>query len=93
MTAMADRKLHDELKRRVESVLRKYAPLNERLTVTYILEEDDWYHVVVTSDKEQRGNEYYDALSDAEKELESSDPDHHFLLVPVIGVAFGSLRS
>ena len=47
------------------------------------MEEDDWYHVLVTTPDDVRDRDFYDVLADAEAELQD-DQGYHYLLVPVI---------
>jgi len=84
LTAISDSKQRVELIKQVQGVLDEHRPSKYPLRVAEILEEDDWYHVVVQSEDDQRDNEFYDALANSEAALEKLDSKHHYLLVPVI---------
>lgn len=49
------------------------------------MEEDGWYHVVVVTPNDERDRDFYDAVADAEAELNQADQVHQFLLVPALG--------
>ena len=68
----------------VQSALDRHQPRKYRVTVDEVVEDDDWYHVVVVAENDQRDRDFYDALEEAENELTPFD-GHRFLLVPVVG--------
>ena len=55
-----------------------------RVQVEDVLEEDNWYHIIVTTENDDRDRDFYDALADAEAELQD-DQGHQYLLVPGLG--------
>ena len=80
-----DLKLRQEIMEKVQSVLDKYQPRKYAMHVTEVLIDDtNWFHIVVESNEHKRDNEFYDALTYTEDELASADPDHEYLLVPLI---------
>jgi hypothetical protein len=82
--SLADPELRRRLLKKVQTAVDKYQSRKYQMHVVEILEDDDWYHAVVESTDHRRDNEFYDALSSAEQDLESTETEHHFLLVPVI---------
>jgi len=79
--------LRSEISRQVQNALDRHQPRQYRVTVDEdaILEEDGWYHVVVHSENDARDRDFYDALAEAEGELNEGTQTHQFLLVPAIG--------
>ncbi|HSZ55366.1 MAG TPA: hypothetical protein VK797_06885 [Tepidisphaeraceae bacterium] len=71
----------------VQAALDRHQPRKYQVKVDQdaILEEDGWYHVVVQSDNDQRDRDFYDALAEAEEELNDGTRQNQFLLVPAIG--------
>jgi phage baseplate assembly protein W len=78
--------LRSEIASRVQDVLNRYQPRGYRIKVDTkaILEDDDWYHVVVKSPNDRRSRDFYDALAEAETELNEKEDGHQYLLVPAI---------
>jgi hypothetical protein len=79
---------HDERKRiakLAQDALDHHQPRNYRISVDpeTIVEEDEWYHILVTTPHDQRDRDFYDALAEAEAELQDTN-GHKYLLVPVI---------
>ena len=73
---------------RVRDALAKYQPRSYQISVDEvgISQDDDWYHVLVTTPNHQRDRDFYDALAMAEADLEkSANGSSHYLLVPVLG--------
>jgi len=85
MKTMADAKLRQEIARRAQEALDHHQPRNYRISVDPegIMEEDDWYHILVTTPDDVRDRDFYHALADAEAALQD-DQGYHYLLVPVI---------
>jgi hypothetical protein len=77
--------LRDEISNRVQAALDRHQPRRYRVAVDHdaILEDDGWYHVVVVSENDERDRDFYDALAEAEAELQDQN-GHQFLLVPAI---------
>lgn len=75
-----------EIARRVEKALEPYQPRAYRIAVDpdSISVEDDWYEVLVTTPNHERDRDFYDALTKAEDDLEKSDREMNYLLVPVL---------
>lgn len=69
-----------------QRALDHHQPPAYRITVNRdaILEDDGWYHVVVVTEGDRRDRFFYDALADAEGELQD-DNGHQYLLVPAVG--------
>jgi hypothetical protein len=80
-----DRKsIADEVRR----ALAAYQPRRYVISVNDdgILQDDDWYHVLVTTPNHERDRDFYDALVKAEADLEQqAGGKAHYLLVPVLG--------
>jgi hypothetical protein len=76
-----------KIAQQVQRALDNHQPHKYRVTVDEdaILEEDGWYHVVVQSENDKRDRDFYDALADAEEELNDGKQQNQFLLVPAIG--------
>ena len=73
---------------RVRDALAKYQPPSYRISINdeAIVQDDDWYHVLVTTPNHERDRDFYDALVKTEADLEKSAGGQvHYLLVPVIG--------
>jgi hypothetical protein len=86
MQEVADKTVRQQIAKLAQEVLDRHQPRNYKIYVDpdAILEEDDWYHIVVRTDGDQRDREFYDALSEAEDELRDKN-GHQYLLVPVVG--------
>ncbi len=78
--------LRSEVARRAQDALNKHQPRGYRVEVDAdaILEDDDWYHVVVRSAGDVRDRDFYEALSNAEADLNDANDGHQYLLVPAI---------
>jgi hypothetical protein len=79
--------LREEIARHVQDVLNRHQPHGYRVEVDSdaVLKDDEWYHVVVvTSPRDVRDREFYDALAQAESELNDQNDGHQYLLVPAI---------
>jgi len=78
--------LRMQIANRVQAALDRYQPRNYRVQVdpAGIVEDGEWYQVVVTSTNDRRDRDFYDALASAESDLNDQDPHHQYLLVPVI---------
>lgn len=86
MTAILDTGERDRLAQLAQTALDRHQPGSYRITVdkSNIMHEDDWYHILVTTPQDVRTYEFYDALAEAEAELQDQQ-GLHLLLVPVIG--------
>lgn len=84
---MVDLTLRSQIAEKVQAALDRHQPRRYRVMVNAnaILEEDGWYHVVVESANDERDRDFYDALAEAEAELNDGEQDRQFLLVPTIG--------
>jgi hypothetical protein len=82
-----DISMRSRIARRVQAALDRHQPRKYRVTVDEdaILEEDGWYHIVVQSENDERDRDFYDALAEAEGELNDGTDANQFLLVPAIG--------
>jgi len=83
-TVAADRK--EQIEKRVQEALDRYQPRKYRVQVDPdgILEDEEWYQVVVKSPDDVRDRDFYDALANAESDLNDKSDGHQFLLVPAI---------
>ncbi len=83
---IVDTSLRGEIARRVQDALDRYQPRRYRVAVDpdAILQDDEWYHVVVTSPEDVRDRDFYDALATAESDLNDENDGHQYLLVPAI---------
>ena len=73
---------------RVRDALDKYQPPAYRISINdeAIVQDDDWYHVLVTTPNHERDRDFYDALVKAEADLEKlAGGQVHYLLIPVLG--------
>ena len=71
---------------RVQATLDRHQPRAYRVAADpeAILEDDDWYHVVVVTPDDRRDRDFYDCLSESEAELNDQLDGHFYLLVPAI---------
>ena len=71
---------------RVQKALDRHQPRGYRVEVDRdaILQDDEWYHVVVKSPGDVRDRDFYDALASAEADLNDRNDGHQYLLVPAI---------
>jgi hypothetical protein len=78
--------LRSEVARKAQDALDRHQPRGYRVEVDIeaILEDDGWYHVVVRSPGDVRDRDFYDALSNAEADLNDANDGHQYLLVPAI---------
>jgi len=85
MNLVSDGKKRKEIADTVQAALNHHQPRKYRITVDAdaIMEEDDWYHIVVTTPSDRRDSDFYDALAEAEAELQDGN-GHQYLLVPAI---------
>ena len=83
---VADPNIRDEVANRAQTALDAHQPRRYRITVNRaaILEDDDWYHIVVQTPDDVRDRDFYDALAEAEADLQD-EQGHQYLLVPAIG--------
>ncbi len=83
---LVEQPLRDEIARKVQEALDRHQPRQYRIEVdrNAIMADDDWYHVVVKSEGDQRDRDFYDALVSAEEDIENKSDGHTYLLVPVI---------
>ncbi len=86
MTVVADQKLRQSIAQMAQGALDRHQPRRYRINVDSeaILEDDGWYHIVVQTPEDVRDRDFYDALADAEAELQD-DQGHQYLLVPALG--------
>jgi hypothetical protein len=75
-----------EIAHQVQQTLDRYQPKAYRVIVDPdgIVEDDEWYHVVVKSSNDVRDRDFYDSIANAEYELNDKLDGHQFLLVPAI---------
>jgi phage baseplate assembly protein W len=85
MKTIADSKTRKQIAKAAQKALDRHQPRKYVISVdpNNILEEDGWYHVLVTTPNDVRDWEFYDALAQAEAELQDQN-GHQYLLVPVI---------
>jgi hypothetical protein len=86
VTAVTDALKKKEIAALAQKALDKHQPRDYRIAVNSddILKDDEWYQLLVTTPNDVRTFEFYDALAQAEAELQ--DERHlKILLVPVIG--------
>jgi len=69
-----------------QAALDLHQPRAYRISVDRdaIVQDGDWYHVVVTTPNDVRDRDFYDALAEAEAELQDK-AGYQYLLVPAIG--------
>lgn len=86
MTPVTDPYEIDRLTRLAQAALDRRQPTTYRIEVVpqAVLQEDEWYQVIVQSDNDVRAYEFYDVLAQAEAELQD-EQDLHVLLVPASG--------
>ena len=86
MTAISDPAEVARITALVQRALDKHQPKTFRVRVKPggVMGDDDWYHVVVTSDQKVRTYDFYDVLAEAEAEIQD-EAGHQVLLVPTIG--------
>jgi hypothetical protein len=70
----------------VQAALDRRQPSGYRIEVQPdgVLQEDDWYHVVVRSNQDVRTYDFYDVLAETEAELQD-EQKINVLLVPAVG--------
>ena len=80
-----DSKTRKKIAKLAQDALDRHQPRKYRVSVDPkgILEDDGWYHILVTSPNDVRDRDFYDALVEAEEELQNGN-GHQYLLVPVI---------
>ena len=86
MTLLTDAQERSRIASLAQQALDRRQPRAYRIEVDAenVLQEDDWYQVLVKTPNDVRTYEFYDALAEAEGELQD-DRDLHILLVPVAG--------
>jgi phage baseplate assembly protein W len=86
MHVVTDPQARRQIAARAQQALDRHQPRSYRVSVNpdAILEEDGWYTIVVTADNDQRDRDFYDALAEAEAELQD-EQGNQYLLVPVLG--------
>jgi len=69
-----------------QEALDRHQPRSYRISVNRdaILEDDGWYHIVVTTPGDRRDRDFYHAIAEAEGELQD-EAGHQYLLVPAVG--------
>jgi hypothetical protein len=84
---LVDTTMRSQIAQRVQAALDHHQPRRYRIVVNEgaILEEDGWYQVVVQTANDERDRDFYDAVAEAEAELNDASKDKQFLLVPAIG--------
>jgi hypothetical protein len=85
MKTIAELETRKQVAKLAQEALDHHQPRNYRVSVDRetILEEDGWYHILVTTPDDVRDRDFYDALAQAEAELQDKN-GHKYLLVPVI---------
>jgi phage baseplate assembly protein W len=78
--------LRNQIVQQVQEALDRHQPRAYRIEVDpeAILEDTEWYHVVIKTPNDVRDRDFYDALAQAETELNEASNGHQFLLVPAI---------
>jgi len=86
MTLISDDRLRQEIASLAQQALDRHQPRKYRISVNKdaILEEGGWYHVVATTPNDVRDRDFYDALAQAEGELQD-EQGKQYLLVPAVG--------
>lgn len=86
MTVVNDVETRNKVAQAAQIALDHHQPRKYRISVDKdaILEDAGWYHVVVTTPNDVRDRDFYDALAEAEAELQD-EKGHQYLLVPVVG--------
>jgi hypothetical protein len=85
MTVVEDSTVRERIVSDVQAALDRYQPRRYRVSVNKdaILQDEDWYHVVVVSPNDVRDRDFYDALAQAEADLQDVS-GRKYLLVPAI---------
>jgi hypothetical protein len=86
MTLVTDANVSGTVADLAQAALDLHQPRRYRITVNRdaILEDDGWYHIVVLTPADVRDRDFYDALAEAEADLQDQQ-GHQYLLVPAIG--------
>lgn len=86
MTPLADIQKRNKIADLAQQALDRHQPRSYRVSVNRdaILEEDGWYTIVVNSEDDRLDRDFYDALAEAEAELQD-EQGNQYLLVPVVG--------
>jgi len=86
MEVVADEKTRARVADEAQKALDRHQPRKYKISVDRdaILKDDGWYHIVVTTPNDVRDRDFYDALAEAEAELQDEE-GHQYLLVPAIG--------
>jgi hypothetical protein len=82
---IADPQRRQEIAAKAQEALDRHQPRKYRVTVNRdaIYLNDEWYHVLVETPDDVRDRDFYDALAEAEAELQD-EQGHPYLLVPAI---------
>jgi len=83
---IVDPPIREQVAQRVQEALNRHQPRKYQVAVDTdaILEDDEWYHVVVKSPGDVRDRDFYDALASAEADLNDLNDGHQYLLVPAV---------
>ena len=83
---LAEPQKRREIATMAQDALDRHQPRKYRVTVNAeaIYLSDDWYHILVETPDDVRDRDFYDALAEAEAELQD-DAGHPYLLVPAFG--------
>lgn len=86
MNSVIDIQQRQRLAEQAQQALDRHQPRGYRIFVNpdAILEDDGWYTIVVTAENDQRDRDFYDALAEAEAELQD-EQGNQYLLVPILG--------
>lgn len=86
MHVVTDPRTRERLATEAQRALDRHQPRSYRISVdpNAILEEDGWYHIVVNAEGDRRDRDFYDAIAEAEAELQD-DEGNQYLLVPAVG--------
>ena len=84
MTALTNADKRDEILKLAQGALERYQPRDYRVEATDVLEDGDWFYVVVQPNKEGiRNYDYFDILARAEEEIQTNQ-QRNVLLVPTV---------
>jgi len=86
MTLITNPTEKDRITRLVQDALDRRQPSGYRLEVQPegVLQEGDWYHVIVQSTQDVRNYDFYNVLAETEAELQEAQ-GLNVLLVPAVG--------
>ncbi len=85
MKVLADKAKRQEVAKLAQEALDRHKPRKYPISVSQdaILEDDGWLVIVVTTPNDVRDRDFYDALAEAEAELQDEE-GHKYLLVPTV---------